>query len=410
MKKNSGKHKKIPAVDDEPKNIFACSGNGHHRLFFNEEGKSQMEKRPKILVVDDEEKNLRLMEALLLPLGYEVIMANNGEEALEKAQEMPPDVILLDIMMPKMDGFEVAKRLKGEEETGIIPIVMVTALREVDDRVKALEVGADDFLTKPVDKTELRARVQSLLKVKAYNDHMRNYQKELEAEVAKRTEQLRLAFEKIKTASLDTIYRLSRAAEYKDEDTGAHILRMSNYSAAVARRMGQNDRTVESILYAAPMHDVGKIGTPDRILLKPGKLDADEWKIMKQHTTIGGNILGGSNAGFIRLAEMIALTHHEKWDGSGYPKGLKASKIPLAGRIVAIADVFDALTSKRPYKQPFSLEKSYGIIKEGKGNHFDPNVVDAFFAIEDEILSIKEKYEDEKESLFVQMVGKSDQL
>lgn len=228
----------------------------------------------------------------------------------------------------------------------------------------------------------------------------------MEAEVAKRTKQLRQAFDKIKVASLDTIYRLSKAAEYKDEDTGAHIKRMSNYAAAVARKMGQNDKTVESILYAAPMHDVGKIGTPDRILLKPGKLDPDEWEIMKQHTTIGGNILGGSDAGFIRLAEMIGLTHHERWDGSGYPKGLKGSKIPLTGRIVAIADVFDALTSKRPYKELFTVEKSFNIIKESRGNHFDPDVVDAFFAVEDEILLVKERYKDEAESLFVKIAGK----
>ncbi len=360
-----------------------------------------MKRKSKVLVVDDEERILRLMEALLIPLGHEIIMARDGKEALQKVREIPPDVILLDVMMPKMTGFEVARRLKEDEETKIIPIVMVTALKEVEDRVKALKVGVDDFLTKPVDKTELTARVQSLIKVKAYNDHVRDHQKELEAEVAKRTEQLRLAFEKIKTASLDTIYRLSKAAEYKDEDTGAHILRMSNYSSAVARRMGQNDRVVESILYAAPMHDVGKIGTPDRILLKPGKLYADEWEIMKQHTTIGGNILGGSDAGFIRLAEVVALTHHEKWDGSGYPKGLKGKEIPLVGQIVAIADVFDALTSKRPYKPAFSIEKSYKIIEEGRGSHFGPDIVDAFFDIEEEILTIKENYRDEKESLFV---------
>lgn len=365
-----------------------------------------MERKSKVLVVDDEDRILRLMEALLIPMGYEVILAHDGEEAIKKVREIPPDVILLDIMMPKMDGFEVARQLKGDETTKIIPIVMVTALKEVENRVKALEVGADDFLTKPVDKTELGARVRSLLKVKAYNDHIRNYQKELEAEVAKRTKQLRQAFDKIKVASLDTIYRLSKAAEYKDEDTGAHIKRMSNYAAAVARKMGQNDKTVESILYAAPMHDVGKIGTPDRILLKPGKLDPDEWEIMKQHTTIGGNILGGSDAGFIRLAEMIGLTHHERWDGSGYPKGLKGSKIPLTGRIVAIADVFDALTSKRPYKELFTVEKSFNIIKESRGNHFDPDVVDAFFAVEDEILLVKERYKDEAESLFVKIAGK----
>lgn len=365
-----------------------------------------MERKSKVLVVDDEDRILRLMEALLIPLGYEVILAHDGEDAIKKVREIPPDVILLDIMMPKMDGFEVARQLKGDETTKIIPIVMVTALKEVEDRVKALEMGADDFLTKPVDKTELEARVRSLLKVKAYNDHMRDYQKELEAEVAKRTKQLRQALEKVKVASLDTIHRLSKAAEYKDEDTGAHILRMSNYSAAVARKMGLDETTVESILYAAPMHDIGKIGTPDSILLKPGKLDPDEWEIMKQHAVNGGRILEGSDAEFINLGEVIALSHHEKWDGAGYPQGLSGEKIPLVGRIVAIADVFDALTSKRPYKGPFSLEKSYEIIREGRGNHFAPDVVDAFFAIEDEILTIKERYKDEGESLFVKIAGK----
>lgn len=364
-----------------------------------------MDKKAKILCADDEDRNLLLLEGMLIPLGYEVILARDGEGALERVRETRPDVILLDVMMPKMGGFEVARQLKHNEDTRIIPIVMVTALRDVEDRVKAFEVGADDFLSKPVDQMELRARVQSLVKVKAYHDHMRDYQKELEADVAKRTEQLRRAFERIKTASLGTVHRLSRAAEFKDEDTGAHILRMSNYSATVARKMGLNEKTVESILYAAPMHDIGKIGTPDRILLKPGKLDSDEWEVMKQHTTNGGQILAGSAAGFIKLAEIVALTHHEKWDGSGYPNGLKDKKIPLVGQIVAIADVFDALTSKRPYKEPFSIEKSFDIIKESRESHFDPDVVDAFFAIEDEILAIKEKYKDEGESLLFQFAG-----
>jgi putative two-component system response regulator len=353
-----------------------------------------MGKRSLILVVDDEDRNRRLMDALLVPLGYEVILASDGEEALRKVQETPPDVILLDIMMPGISGFDVARKLKENEETKIIPIVMVTALQDVENRIKAIEAGADDFLSKPVDKTELQARVHSLVQVKAYNDHIRNYQKELEAEVAKRTEELRKAFETIKTASLDTIYRLSRASEYKDEDTGAHIKRMSNYSAAVARQMGLSNETMETILYAAPMHDVGKIGIPDRILLKPGQLDPDEWKIMKQHAFIGGKILSGSDSGFLKLAEVIALTHHEKWDGSGYPIGLRGIAIPLAGRIAAIADVFDALLSRRPYKEPFPLEKSFAIIREGRDSHFDPDVVDAFFAIKGEILTIKEEYTD----------------
>ncbi len=331
---------------------------------------------------------------MLVPLGYEVTLAEDGKEALEKVKEKAPDVILLDIMMPLMDGFEVARQLKGKEETKSIPIVMVTALSEVEDRIKALEAGANDFLTKPVDMAELRATVSSQMQVKAYHDHMRDYQKELEAEVAKRTKQLREALEKIKIASLDTIYRLSRAAEYKDEDTGAHIKRMSHFSVAVAKQMKLDDHTIETILYAAPMHDIGKIGIPDRILQKQAKLEPDEWEIMKKHTIIGSQIMEKSDAEFIKLGEIIALTHHEKWDGSGYPKGLKDKAIPLAGRITAIADVFDALTSKRSYKRAFSLEKSFTIIKEGKGSHFDPKVVAAFFSIEKEIISIKEKYQD----------------
>ncbi len=353
-----------------------------------------MQNKPRILVVDDEDRNLRLMEAMLIPLGYEVVLARDGLEALDKVRETPPDVILLDVMMPKMDGFEVARQLKDDEGTKIIPVVMVTALKKVQDRIKALEVGADDFLSKPIDESELVATVNSQLKVKAYNDHMRNYQKELEAEVAKRTEQLSQAFEKIKLASLETIYRLSRAAERKDEGTGAHIQRMSRFSAAIARQIGLDDSAVEAILYAAPMHDLGKIGIPDQILLKPGRLDPDEWEIMKQHSILGVQILEGSDAESIKLAEAIALTHHEKWDGSGYPRGLKGSEIHLAGRITAIADVFDALTSKRPYKAAFPIEKAFIIIKEGRGSHFDPQVVDAFFTVEDEILSIKGKYKD----------------
>jgi putative two-component system response regulator len=353
-----------------------------------------MDMKVKILVVDDEDRNLRLMKLLLTSFGYDVLTASNGEEALEMVHDIPPDVILLDIMMPKMDGFEVAKQLKREEETKIIPIVMVTALNGVEDRVKALEAGADDFLNKPVDKTELRARVQSLVKVKAYNDHMQNYQKELEAEVAKRTIQLRQALKKLKEVSLESIFHLCRAAEYKDENTGDHIKRMSHYASAVARKMGLNKQTVEDLLYTAPMHDAGKIGIPDHILLKPSKLNNKEWETMKQHTIVGAQILAGSGAKFIKLAETIALTHHERWDGSGYPKGLKGSKIPLIGRIAAIADVFDALTSKRPYRmQPFSLEEAFNYIKEGRGRHFDPKVVDAFFATKNEIVLIKENIE-----------------
>jgi putative two-component system response regulator len=358
-----------------------------------------MDPRAKILIADDEERNLRLMEAMLTPLGHEVHLARNGREALGRAGEIHPDLILLDIMMPGMDGYQVLKSLKENENTQLVPVVMVTALREKEERVKALEVGADDFLTKPVEKTELRARVRSLLRVKEYHDRLLDHQRELETEVSRRTEQLSQALERLKRSSLETIYRLSRAAEFRDEETSAHLKRMSRYSAVVAENLGLNNRTVESILCAAPMHDVGKIGIPDHILLKPGKLDDDEWRIMKQHTVIGARILEGSDTGFIKLAQIIAYTHHERWNGKGYPEGIAGRAIPLVGRIVAIADVFDALTSRRPYKEPFPVERAFKIIKEERGEHFDPEVVDAFFSGQDEILYIKSTYEDAEEEV-----------
>jgi putative two-component system response regulator len=347
------------------------------------------------MVVDDELLNLKLIAAMLKPQGYEVVLANDGQECLNKVRENPPDLILLDIMMPNLDGFGVTKEIKADEQYSRIPIVMVTALQDVQDRVRALETGAEDFLTKPVDRMELIARVRSLLKVKAYNDHMVNYRQELEREVQKRTleiqvtnKKLALAHEKLRGASLETIFRLSRAAEFKDEDTGAHIISMSRISARLASKCGLSAATVESILYASPMHDIGKIGIPDRILLKNGPLNDEEWTVMRMHTVYGGKILENSDIGFLRLGEVIALTHHEKFDGSGYPRGLKGKQIPLAGRIVAVADVFDALMSRRPYKPAFTPEQASNIISEGRGKHFDPEVVDIFLGDMEEILRI----------------------
>jgi putative two-component system response regulator len=358
-----------------------------------------MKDKPVILVVDDQVQNIELLEAHLVPHGYEIIRAVNGEDALDKLSGNQIDLILLDIMMPGMDGFEVTRRVRQSKKNHLLPVILVTALWETEDRIKGIEAGCDDFISKPIDKLELLARIRSLLKVKDYNDLMLNYRTELESEVTARTEQLNQALLRLKTTSLDTIYRLSMASEYKDEDTGAHIKRMSRYSAAVARRMGLDENIIETILYAAPMHDLGKIGIPDQILMKPGKLDLAEWKIMKMHTVIGAKILQGSDAEFIKLGESIALSHHEKWDGSGYPNGDKGLEIPIAGRIVAIADVFDALTSKRPYKEPFTIEKSLAIVKEGRGTHFDPDVVDAFFDIQDEILNIKKQYSEDNQKI-----------
>ncbi|MGI2176624.1 HD domain-containing phosphohydrolase [Shewanella frigidimarina] len=353
-----------------------------------------MKKNPVILVVDDNRQNIELMQAYLEPKGYNIVTATGGQEALDTLANHPIDLILLDIMMPGMNGFEVTRRVRQNETLKLLPIVLITALRETKERVKGIDAGCDDFITKPVDKNELLSRVKSLLKIKDYNDLRANYNKQLEADVAERTEDLRQALASLKAASLETIHRLTMASEYKDEETGAHIQRMSLYSEAVARSVGLDEHTVENILFSASMHDLGKISTPDHILLKPGKLDAAEWEIMKQHTVVGANILKGSNSEVIKMGEVIARSHHEKWDGSGYPEGLKGSDIPIAARIVAIADVFDALSSTRPYKKSFSEEKTFAIIREGSGSHFDPDIVDAFFAVQKEILTIKKKYSD----------------
>lgn len=360
--------------------------------------KSQGSGRPPlIMVVDDEILNRKLIEAMLKPQGYEVVSAVDGEDCLAKVGEAMPDLILMDIMMPRLNGFETVSKLKSRPELSIIPIVMVTALQDVNDRVKALEVGADDFLTKPVDRMELRARVRSLLKVKAYNDYMVHYRQRLEDEVARQTITIKTANQKIaeahaklRDASLETIFRLTRAAEYKDEDTGNHIVSMSRISAFLAKQFGLGDDVVERILYASPMHDIGKIGIPDRVLLKNGPLTDEEWQIMRMHTIFGAQILEGSNIGFLRLGEVIALTHHEKWDGSGYPNGLAGPTIPLAGRLVAVADVFDALMSKRPYKSALPLEQTVTIIKMGSGSHFDPKVVEVFMKNLREVIALWE--------------------
>jgi putative two-component system response regulator len=354
-----------------------------------------MDKKPRILICDDEIHITKLMETILVPQGYDVCKAHDGKEALEMVDKCRPDLVLMDIMMPILDGFEVTKTLKERPETQTIPVVIVSAAADKQRRLKALELGADDFLTKPVDTVELKARVKSLLKVKAYNDHMRQDKLELEMEVAKRTDQLKMAFEKIKLASLEVIFRLSRAAEFRDRGTGDHIKRMSHYAAALARKLGHNQEVVEAILYATPMHDIGKIGIPDSILLKPGRHDPAEWDTMRQHTRIGARIVEGSDYGFIKLAGIIALTHHEHWDGGGYPFGLRGAQIPAVGRITTVADVFDAMTTSRPYRlQPIPVEEAFAYIKESAGTHFDPEMAGAFLAMREEVLNIKEQFSD----------------
>ncbi len=355
-----------------------------------------MEQPRHILVVDDDPMTCLLMNTILTRMGYQVSEAFDGMDAWEKAVDLLPDLILLDVSMPGMDGLELTHKLKNEPVTKNIPIMIVSSHDEVTDRVKAVEAGAEDFLSKPVVQIILKAKVNSLLKIKSYNDHMYNYQRKLEEEVEKKTASLKQSVDKLEAASkklrlysLDTILRLSQAAEYKDSETGQHIQRIGYYIQVIGRAISLGRQEADDFFYASPMHDVGKIGIPDNILLKPGKLTAEEWVIMKQHTTIGGKILSGSDSSTLKVAETIALTHHEKWDGSGYPNNLKGLEIPLAGRIAAIADVFDALTSKRPYKEAFSMEKAFAIMKEGQGNHFDPDLMDAFFEVKEEIISIR---------------------
>lgn len=360
-------------------------------------------KRERILIVDDEEAIRRLLYQKLSGEGYQCQAAGNADQALDELKSSSAELVILDIKMPGKSGTELLPELKtGYPDTAVI---MATAITDTSTAVQCMKAGAYDYITKPFNLDEVVLSVDRALEKRRLELENRDYQQHLEQKVTRRTAELRQAVKKIKLASLDTIFRLSRAAEYKDEDTGDHIQRMGRYSAAVARKMNLNDETVETILYASPMHDIGKIGIPDRILLKPGKLSPGEWEIMKQHTIIGAQILEDSDAEFIKLAETIALTHHEKWDGSGYPKGLRGSEIPLVGHIVAIVDVFDALTSKRPYKEPLPLEKSLNIIKEGRESHFDPRVVTAFLATEGEILSIREKYKDERESLLAPVNG-----
>ncbi|MCS0583384.1 two-component system response regulator [Massilia pinisoli] len=307
--------------------------------------------QPLILAVDDEASNLQLLRQILQD-HYRLRFAKDGPRALDLAREELPDLILLDVMMPGMSGYEVCAALKADPALAAIPVIFVTALNDTADELEGFEAGAVDYITKPVSPPIVRARVRTHLSL--------------------------VRMEELRASRLEIVQRLGLAAEYKDNETGLHVIRMSHFARILGLAAGMTEAQADDLLHAAPMHDVGKIGIPDRVLLKPGPLDADEWQIMQGHALIGAEIIGQHDHGVLALARNIALTHHEKWDGSGYPNGLAGADIPLEGRICAIADVFDALTSVRPYKKAWTEEEALDFLVKQKGRHFDPVLVDLF--------------------------------
>ena len=357
--------------------------------------------RRRVLVIDDDEGIRRITQMLVEGLGHDVESARDGIEGLAKLH-LGVDLVLLDVVMPGLDGFDVCRRIRQDPAGRDIPVIMVTTLATREHRLYAVEAGANDFIAKPVDEIELRVRTSSLLKMKAAQDELKRYQAHLETMCEERTASLRRALEHMAEAQrvayqaqLETVERLAILAEYKDKVTGRHIQRMSEYSAVIARGLRLPPSEVELILHASRMHDVGKIAVPEAILRKPADLEPHEWMVMRQHSAIGSRILENSSSRILQAGRVIALHHHERWDGGGYPAGLAGSDIPLWGRICAVADVFDAVTSERPYKPAFPNEEALQILRDGKGKHFDPRVIEVFFECLEDILAIQQKYKDE---------------
>lgn len=361
-----------------------------------------------ILVVDDNDMNRDVLTRRLVKDGYEVESVENGKQALEILQNQLFDIVLLDIMMPEMNGYEVLQRMKEDNALRSIPVIMISAIDELDSVVKCIELGAEDYLTKPFNPVLLHARVTACLEKKHFHDKEVYYQKQLKEYNSELEERVREQVREITSAQLSTIFATSKLAESKDPETGEHLDRMREYCRILADCLSMNSEYrdyidaeyIDMIYAASPLHDIGKVGIPDSILLKPGKLTEEEWVIMKTHTTIGADTLRAVNEKhpgnmMIEMGIAIAEGHHEKWNGSGYPSGKAGLDIPLSARILSLADVYDALTSVRCYKKAFSHEQSKQIILEDSGKHFDPAIVEAFLKAEQEFILIKDKYRDE---------------
>jgi len=357
--------------------------------------------RKTILVVDDTPDNLSLMSGLLKDQ-YRVKLANSGEKALKAVQgDNPPDLILLDIMMPGMSGHEVCQVLKADPATRHIPVIFLTAMTSMEDEQKGLELGAADYITKPISPPIVMARVKTQLENKAMADFLRDQASFLQAEVSRQTQMVRAVQDA-------TVLAMASLAETRDSDTGNHIRRTQFYVQALANKLKTHPRfgaflteeMIDLLFKTAPLHDIGKVGIPDRILLKPGRFTPEEFEIMKTHTTLGRDAIEHAEAAlsvpveFLKVAKQIAYSHQEKWDGSGYPEGDSGDDIPIPARLMAVADVYDALISRRVYKEGMPHEKAVGIIQEGSGSHFDPDIVEAFMVIQEEFRAIAARYAD----------------
>jgi len=350
---------------------------------------SVLRRRRQVMVVDDESTGRTILEKVIQTIDNDIQVCgfDSALAALEWLRLNKVDLIITDYRMPEMNGVEFIRNVRELPGCESLPIMMITVVSEKSVRYDALDAGATAFLTRPIDQIECRTSCRNLLKIQEQQSIIQDKADWLARQVDVATQQI-VARER------ETLLRLGRAGEYRDEDTGNHVLRMARYASIIGKELGLAESECEDIEYAAPMHDIGKIGIPDHILLKPGKLDAEEWRIMQQHTVIGHNILNNSQSRYIQLGSVIALNHHEKFDGSGYPSGLKGREIPLVARIVAVADVFDALVTERPYKTAWSTDDALSLIKQQSGRHFDPQCVEAFFQRLSEIRMIQSDLKD----------------